>query len=247
MESAFWAAVLPDRSADFFPPLRTLLLVGGLLVGLMLLFADPLPRRTVGIAGLAGLAVILAGPAAHLLQTTTTEHSGAIISAGPTIAGGGFEPGGGQFLGGGQRLGGAPGGARGGLFGGGTPSAAVVTALSKDASAYSWVAAAIGSSRAADYQLATGYSVMPTGGFNGSDPSPTLAAFQKLVAARKIHYFIGGGIDGRQNGGSAATWETSTWITTNFAATAIGRVTVYDVMVAASAMATTPAATPTKG
>ncbi|GAB06490.2 putative glycosyltransferase, partial [Gordonia amarae NBRC 15530] len=32
------------------------------------------------------------------------------------------------------------------------------------------------------YQLESGYSVMPIGGFNGTDPSPTLERFQKLVA-----------------------------------------------------------------
>ena len=43
---------------------------------------------------------------------------------------------------------------------------------------------------------------MPIGGFNGSDPSPTLAEFQQYVAEGKIHYFIAGGGFGGQNGGS---------------------------------------------
>ncbi len=34
---------------------------------------------------------------------------------------------------------------------------------------------------------------MAVGGFNGSDPSPTLAQFQAHVAAGEIHYFIAGG------------------------------------------------------
>ena len=34
---------------------------------------------------------------------------------------------------------------------------------------------------------------MAIGGFNGSDPSPTLAQFQEYVADGEIHYFIGGG------------------------------------------------------
>ena len=58
---------------------------------------------------------------------------------------------------------------------------------------YTWVAAAVGSNSAAGFQLATEQPVMAIGGFNGSDPSPTLAQFQALVAAGKIHYFIGGG------------------------------------------------------
>ena len=34
---------------------------------------------------------------------------------------------------------------------------------------------------------------MAIGGFNGSDPSPTLAQFKQYVADGEIHYFIGGG------------------------------------------------------
>ena len=33
---------------------------------------------------------------------------------------------------------------------------------------------------------------MAVGGFNGTDPAPTLEQFQALVAAKKIHYFVGG-------------------------------------------------------
>ncbi len=66
------------------------------------------------------------------------------------------------------------------------------------------MAAAIGSNSASGYQLASGDPVMAIGGFNGSDPSPTLAQFQQYVADGKIHYFVGGGIGGNQNGGSDA-------------------------------------------
>ncbi len=67
---------------------------------------------------------------------------------------------------------------------------------------YEWVAATLGSDPASGYQLATQKPVMPIGGFNGSDPSPTLAQFEQYVAAGKIHYFIPSGGFGRQNGGS---------------------------------------------
>ena len=64
---------------------------------------------------------------------------------------------------------------------------------SADASKYSWVAATTGSNSASGYQLATGDPVMAIGGFNGTDPTPTLAQFEKYVAEGKIHYYIGGG------------------------------------------------------
>ena len=34
------------------------------------------------------------------------------------------------------------------------------------------------------------------GGFNGGDPSPTLAEFQRLVAAKKVRYVVMGGGQG---------------------------------------------------
>ncbi|MEU6325938.1 glycosyltransferase family 39 protein [Streptomyces sp. NPDC047049] len=88
-------------------------------------------------------------------------------------------------------------GAMGGLLNGSTVSAKAKTLVEKDADHYTWAAAAIGSQNAASYQLATGKPVMAIGGFNGSDPSPTLARFKKEVAAGKIHYFIAGGEGGR--------------------------------------------------
>jgi 4-amino-4-deoxy-L-arabinose transferase-like glycosyltransferase len=74
-----------------------------------------------------------------------------------------------------------------------TPSTALVKALQSDASHYTWVAAAVGANTAAGYQLGSGDPVMAIGGFNGTDPDPSLAAFKKLVSEGKVHYFISGG------------------------------------------------------
>ncbi|WP_336047679.1 ArnT family glycosyltransferase [Streptomyces sp. CA2R101] len=97
--------------------------------------------------------------------------------------------------GGAGRMGGR--GAMGGLLNGSKVSAKARALVEKDADHYTWAAAAIGSQNAASYQLATEKPVMAIGGFNGSDPSPTLARFKKEVAAGKIHYFIAGGEGGR--------------------------------------------------
>src|SRR5262249_49941092 len=99
---------------------------------------------------------------------------------------------------------GGQGGGRGGFGGlveGSAPSSQLVALLQATASSYPWVAATVGANNAAGYQLATQDPVMPIGGFNGSDPSPTLAQFQQYVAEGKIHYFIAGGFGGRANGG----------------------------------------------
>jgi 4-amino-4-deoxy-L-arabinose transferase-like glycosyltransferase len=123
----------------------------------------------------------------------------------------------------------APRGGVGGLLNGSEPSAAVVSALLENSNQYTWVAAAIGSNEASGFQLATQKSVMPVGGFNGSDPSPTLAEFQKYVAEGKIHYFIGSGGFGPQMGGSSDARRIAQWVSDNFQSTTIDNVTLYDL------------------
>jgi hypothetical protein len=130
---------------------------------------------------------------------------------------------------GGGEGGAAPGGALAGLLGGGTVSSKVVALLTANASQYTWVAAAIGSNTAAGYQLASAFPVMSIGGFNGSDPSPTLAQFKAEVAAGKIHYFIGSGSLGPSRGGSSASSSIAAWVAKNFTATTVGGVTLYDL------------------
>jgi 4-amino-4-deoxy-L-arabinose transferase-like glycosyltransferase len=124
---------------------------------------------------------------------------------------------------------GGAGGGMGGLLGGGSTSAAVVGLLDVNATRYTWVAAAVGSNNAASYQLASGFPVMAIGGFNGSDPSPTLAQFKAYVSAGKIHYFIGAGSLGRSTGGSSASSEIAAWVASNFTAKTVDGVTIYDL------------------
>lgn len=134
------------------------------------------------------------------------------------------------------RQGGGGAGGMGGLLNGSTPGKEVVAALKQDGDSYTWVAASVGSNSASGYQLATGKPVMPIGGFNGSDPSPTLVEFQKLVRDGRIHYFIGGGAGGgmggggmRGMGGSNASQAIATWVEQTFTASTVGGVTLYDL------------------
>lgn len=291
--TVWWAWTLLGRSPDWYPWLRTTVLVAGLLGAALLLSTVRLPRWLGAVALGVGAAAALAGPAAYAAQTAATPHTGSIPSAGPAVAGGfgrggfpgGRPPGGmgfpgrgqfpgdgrngasvpggesrngnqdgGRFPGGGQASGfpgggrppgfpgGGPGGGgfreagggMGGLLDAREPSAALRELLKHDSDDYTWVAATIGSNNASGYQLATGDPVMPIGGFNGSDPSPTLAQFQRYVADHKIHYFVGGG-GFRANGGSSASQEISTWVEETFTAQTVDGVTVYDLSTGADA------------
>lgn len=146
---------------------------------------------------------------------------------------GGF-PGGGTI-----ERGGAGGGGMGGLLDGAQVSAEAKKLLEADAEDYTWPAAAIGSQNAASYQLATGDPVMSIGGFNGSDPSPTLAQFKQYVEDGKIHYFISGGMGGGgggeggggggMGGDSGTSSEISSWVADTFEKVTAGSATFYDL------------------
>jgi 4-amino-4-deoxy-L-arabinose transferase-like glycosyltransferase len=212
------------------------------------------------VAGAVGAAVLAsaAGPAGYSVATAATAQTGAIPSAGPAGAGRGFGgPGGGPANvpgfsvgrgtppAGGTTAGGTttgrPGGAfgsRGGPGGGGfggllnspTPPASVVTLLQQDAQAHTWAAAAVGSNTAAGYQLATGLPVIAVGGFNGTDPSPTLAQFQQLVAEGKVHWFVGGsGPGGAQSGGSDDAQRIAAWVAATYTPTVVDGTTLFDL------------------
>jgi 4-amino-4-deoxy-L-arabinose transferase-like glycosyltransferase len=95
--TAVWAYVLLDRSPDYFPWLRVVILIAGILSAVVLLVAPLITgwtRRLTGAA--AGLAVIacLAGPLAFVGTTVTTGYTGSTPSAGASVtsssAGGGF-------------------------------------------------------------------------------------------------------------------------------------------------------------
>jgi 4-amino-4-deoxy-L-arabinose transferase-like glycosyltransferase len=144
---------------------------------------------------------------------------------------------------GGTAPGGAVGGAAGGLLNGSTPSQELTDALLADADEFTWVAAAVGANSAAGYQLATERPVMAIGGFNGSDPAPTLAEFQARVEAGEIHYFISGGqgFGGGQMGGSQASSDIADWVAQNFTATTVDSVTLYDLTAPTGAVSATTA------
>jgi 4-amino-4-deoxy-L-arabinose transferase-like glycosyltransferase len=138
--------------------------------------------------------------------------------------------------------------AAGGGFGGGggflnssSSSPALTKLLKANASQYKWVAATINSNSAAGYQLASDEPVMAIGGFNGTDPTPTLSQFEKYVAAGEIHYFISGGSAGGFGGGGGSTDDASkitTWVEAHFTAKTVGGTTVYDLTKSAASTST---------
>ena len=172
------------------------------------------------------------GPSAAAGQGGTGAAGGSAgtgtggTGTGGTAAGGGFGgPGGGR------------GGFGGGLLGSPSPGAEVTAALQRDAAAYTWAAAAVGSNNAAGYQLATGLPVMAVGGFNGTDPAPTLERFQQLAAAGRIHWFVGGAERGMlgdpSSGGSDEARRIAEWVAATYTPVTVDGTVLYDLTPAA--------------
>ncbi|MEU1984992.1 glycosyltransferase family 39 protein [Nocardia sp. NPDC019395] len=154
-----------------------------------------------------------------------TNGMGGMPPAGIAQGPGGSTGAGGRADGGMGRPGGGPGG---GVMSASAPGDALVALLEENADAYTWAGATVSANSAAGYQLATELPVMPIGGFNGSDPSPTLEQFQQYVDSGQIHYFLGGS-GGGPGGRSGTGSEITQWVQEHFTATEVDDVTVYDL------------------
>ncbi|MGZ0150304.1 ArnT family glycosyltransferase [Kribbella sp. WER1] len=243
--------------------LITGVLAAGLVMLLPELKLHRTAARRAGLAAAAVLTIsALAGPTAYSIDTISSAHSGAIPTAGPAGFGGmgggrgGFpggrmgtpptgttqpgtgttQPGAGTTQPGAGTTARRGGGGMGGFLGGdGTSgvSSELVTLLQQGSKGYTWTAAAVTAMGAAPMQIASGEPIMAIGGFNGTDPAPTLDQFKQLVAQGKIHYFIGGGggfgggFGGR--GGDSNSSDISTWVSQNFTSQTVGGTTVYDL------------------
>jgi 4-amino-4-deoxy-L-arabinose transferase-like glycosyltransferase len=120
------------------------------------------------------------------------------------------------------------GGGGGGLAGNTQVGSALATLLNNGSSGYRWAAATVSSDSAAPLQLASGEPVMSIGGFNGTDPVPTLAQFEKYVADHDVHYFVGANSDSF-GGGSGDAAQITSWVEAHFHAETVGGETVYDL------------------
>lgn len=258
-----WSYVLLNRTADWYAPLRYVVVIGGAVAVIALLVGGRWKKLAV-VALIVGMLTGAAGSGAYALQTASTAHSGSVPVAGPSTTSrmGGF--GGGNAPSGGLPSE-VPQGAPAGGFssgsssssgsaadptgsgstssttdgsrsmtgnrpaGGGSATSSELTALLKSAGT-TWSAAVGTSQSAASLELASGTAVMSIGGWSGSDESTTLAQFQALVKAGKVHYFIASGQGGSgMGGGDSVLSQITSWVEANYTATTVGSTTVYDL------------------
>ncbi|WP_370745915.1 ArnT family glycosyltransferase [Mycolicibacterium brumae] len=212
--------------------LRPTAAAAGALAALLLLLRTG--RRWNLVVALA-LVAALAGPAGYSVATAATAHQGALPSAGPGGAHRGWGPPPGSFPSG-PRSSNRPDHAGGGGFARGLlalsePGPELTALVAAAAPGRDWAAAAIGSNNAAGYQLVAGAPVLAVGGFNGTDPAPTLEQFQRYVADGRIGYFIGSGFTSRpsDHGGSDAAARIAEWVAEHYPARTVDGVDVYDL------------------
>ncbi|WP_284742111.1 glycosyltransferase family 39 protein [Amycolatopsis sp. RTGN1] len=203
--TAVWSFILLDRTPDWFPALRWIVAVLGVLAGTVLVMGVPTFKKAATIVAAAVVLTLGVSTAAYGVETASVAHSGSIPTSGPTSS----------AMGGG--MGGGPGGDE-------SSSSAVGELLAKTTT--KWAAATTGSQNAASLELASGKAVIGIGGWSGSDPAPTLDEFKAYVAAGEIKYYIDGGRGGGPGGGSS---EITAWVTANFTATTVDGQTVYDL------------------
>jgi 4-amino-4-deoxy-L-arabinose transferase-like glycosyltransferase len=252
-----WAFALLNENPTWHPWVRWVVLLTGVLgAGAVMILPELTLNRTAArragvFAGVLLAVSALTGPAAYSVATISSAHAGALPSAGPAGAGGmGGGPGGGGM----GRMGTPPGqtgdgttgngangmpgttgsgtgGGVGGFLGGGGisgVSSELIMLLQNGAKGYTWAAAAVTANGAAPLQIASGTPIMAIGGFNGTDPAPSLDEFKELVAQGKVHYFIGSG-GGGMGGRNGTSSEIATWVAENFQAQTVGSTTVYDL------------------
>jgi 4-amino-4-deoxy-L-arabinose transferase-like glycosyltransferase len=142
---------------------------------------------------------------------------------------GGTPPSGGPGAGGPPSAG-FPGGAGGpsaggpgaGGPGGASVSQAVIDYLLANRGDATWIVAANGSGEAGAIELAAGEPVMAMGGFNGSDPTPTLDQLKAYIASGQLRFVIAGGQGGGPGGSAGVSTTRDAWVTSTCTAVDLG-------------------------
>ncbi|MGI5242508.1 glycosyltransferase family 39 protein [Dactylosporangium sp. CA-139066] len=210
--TAAWDFTLLSRDVSWMPWLRwTILVIGGAAVAIAAGATLTALRRAAVVLALVATLTSFAGTSSWSLATAAQPHAGSIPSSGPAGTG---------------AFGGRGFGAPGGFPGAGNATASTpdeLTTLLKSTTT-KWAAATNGDQTAAELELSTTRSVIAIGGWDGSDPAPTLPWFQAAVARGEIAYYVSGGRGGMGGGGNG---EIATWVAANFTPQTVGGSTVY--------------------
>ncbi|MDQ0800406.1 glycosyltransferase family 39 protein [Arthrobacter sp. SLBN-112] len=167
-----------SRSAADFPGLPPIFLGLWAIVAALQLVPGRNPFQAVSSALL--LFALMLGPVIWSVNTILSPHVGAGVVAGPSLLGIRTDHPDRQQLGPS-----VPPSFIAVMFGD-IPNASVLRRLENAGTTTTWATATVGSESAANYQLQLGRPVLPIGGFDGTDPFPSLEQFTAMVANKRV-------------------------------------------------------------
>jgi hypothetical protein len=220
--SALLAYVSTMRSEAEFPGLpQFLLLLWALTIAFQILPLSQGNLRRISSSFLV-LSLIL-GPVIWSINTILTGHIGAGVSAGPPTLGIRADDPSRQKL--------SPDDPPSfvALMLGDVPAPGVVERITKASPEVTWPGAIIGSESAANYQLATGRPIMAIGGFNGSDPFPTLEQFVALAESNRIGALVIQNLPPVTVEGKGESARIVAWVRAKYDATTIDGAEFYEL------------------
>lgn len=215
--SAIYFAALYSDYKSWAPYVQAALIL--FVVAILALHAKKFVQYSVPIAVLIGLVFT---PSVWAIDSV--NHTNSINP----VAGSSDGMGGGGFMGGGVRGGnfnpgqmppqrgnfsGGPAG--GGNFGGfgQQENSSLISYLKQNRAGAKYLLVTFGAQTAASFITSTGENIMPVGGFDGEDPTPTLTVFKKLVASGQVRYILMGGMESRGNRNNGN--EIQRWVGAN--------------------------------
>jgi hypothetical protein len=110
------------------------------------------------------------------------------------------------------------------------PEKGVVSRLLEAPTRTTWAAAMVGSETAANYQLESKRSVLPIGGFDGTDPFPTLEQFQIMVDGGKVGALVIQELPPLTLEGRGESARIVEWVRARYSAEQVGAAQYYDLL-----------------
>jgi hypothetical protein len=99
---------------------------------------------------------------------------------------------------------------------GDVPSQGVLQRIKASTASMRWAAAVVGSESAANYQLESSKPILAVGGFDGTDPFPTLEQFQTMVHQGSVGSFVIQNLPPLTSDGRGESARIVQWVESSF-------------------------------
>ena len=217
------AFVSASRSTADFPAGPVVALLVWSVTIALLVVPPPFPALRNLSTGLLAVA-LMAGPLVWSINTVLSPHQGAGVVGGPSILGLRTDHPDRRQLGPD-----VPASFVAVMFGN-LPASDIVSRLRAASPGTTWAAAMVGSETAANYQLESKRSVLPVGGFDGTDPFPTLEEFQTMVANGRVGSLVIQDLPPLTLEGRGESARIVEWVSGHYPAEQVGSAQYYNLL-----------------